>query len=42
MVGKKRQQVPEGMRTAFRKWDKSAVAGCRVFPLTEVLEALEQ
>lgn len=37
--GKEADDIPEGMRRAFRKWDDSIIRGCKILPLTAALEA---
>lgn len=34
------KDVPEGMKTAFRKWDEVIVGECKVLALTQALEGL--
>ena len=38
-IGKDADEIPEGMRRAFRKWDDSVIGKCKVLPLTAALEA---
>ena len=38
-IGNEPDDIPEGMRRAFRKWDESAIRRCKILPLTAALEA---
>ena len=37
---RKGDEVPEGLRTAFRKWESAKWRDCRCFAVTDVLAAL--